>query len=217
MKTTILILKFLVLTNFSFGQTFIGTQTEKFKRYNCTIRVNKDSTINFIYHRDKNGVYVDHKGTIKKLNNTLYRISATMTIGQFYMKSYDNDNIYIKINPNIARQLDKIQIEYANGKNSKQLQGYDRFENPIGLLKIPVDKKLFNAKIGTNFITITINRKNFLSDNFLSFRIPYGSAASFTSGKKTEFNIVIKGNQLWTVGKPPLQTGYFKLKKKSGT
>jgi len=207
----------LISASVSFGQTFIGKQSDKLKRYNCTFRINKDSSINFIYDRDFNGVYAEHNGTINKINDTLYRVSATMTTGQFYMKSFYNDTIYIQLDSNIARQLDKIQIEYTDGKTRKQLQGYDRTGQPIDLLKIPVDKKLFNEKKGVNYITITINRKNFLTDNFLSFKIPFGSAASFTSGQKTTFDVVIKGNKLWTVGKPPLQTGHFKLDKKSGT
>ena len=136
----------LISVSVSFGQTFIGKQSEKLKRYNCTFRINKDSSINFIYDREFNGVYGEHYGTIKQVNDTLYRISATMTIGQFYMKSFDNDTIYIQLDSIIARQLDKIEIEYSDRKTRKQFQGYDRMGNPIGLLKVPVDKKLFNAE-----------------------------------------------------------------------
>lgn len=115
------------------------------KAYNCTIRINKDSTINFIYNRHKNVVYAEHFGTIKKVNDTLFHISATMTIGQFYMKSYNNDTIYIQIDSSIAKQLDVIEVEYSNRTNRKQLQGYDNLGKPIRLLKIPIDKKLFNG------------------------------------------------------------------------
>ena len=217
MKISILTLMFLISVNVLFGQTFIGKQSDKLKRYNCSFHINKDSSINFIYDRNFNGVYGDHYGSIKKINDTLYRVSATMTIGQFYMKSFDNDTIYIQLDSIIARQLDKIQLAYTDGKTREQLQGYDRMGNPIRLLKILVDKKLFNEKKGIDFITITINRKNFLTDNFLSFKIPFGSAASFTSLQKITFDAVIKNNKLWTIGQPPLQTGHFKLDKKSGT
>jgi hypothetical protein len=212
MRKLIILLTFILPNTLLFGQTFFGNSTDKMKAYNCTIRINKDSTINFIYDRQSNGVYGEHIGTLSKINDTLYRISATMTIGQFYMKSFDKDTIYIQLDSNIARQLDKIQVEYSDGKTRKQLQGYDRLGNPIGLLKIPIDKKLFNEKKGTDFITITINRKNFLTDNFLSFKIPFGSAASFTKGQQEEFYVVIKSGQLFTTGNPPLQTGHFKLK-----
>lgn len=209
----LIILLTLILTNtVLFGQTLFRTSKDKMKAYNCTLRINKDSTINFIYESQSNGVYGEHIGMINKINDTLYRISATMTIGQFCMKSYDKDTIYIQLDSIIARQLDKIQIEYSDGKTRKQLQGYDRSGNPIGLLKMPVDKKLFNEKKGKDFITITINRKNFLTDSFLSFRIPFGSAASFTKGQQEEFYVVIKNGQLFATGNPPLQTGHFKLK-----
>jgi hypothetical protein len=136
-----------------------------------------------------------------------------MTIGQFTMKSFNNDSLYIQLDSNIASQLDKIQVEYADGKTRKQLQGYDKSGNPIPLLKIPIDKILFNERKGTDYLTLTINRKNILTENLLSFKIPYGSAASFTSGQKEEFDIVIKNNQLYSTNNLPLQTGHIKLTK----
>jgi len=214
MKIFTLLLLFFIPIYSSSAQTFMGKQQGRLKSYDCTIRINKDSTVNFIYQKDKGRVYGDYKGIVKKLNDTLYHISSRMSIGQFCMKSFDNDTIYIQLDPNIARRLDKIEVEYANGKDRELLQGYDKLGKPIKLLKIPVNKKLFNAKAGTDFIKITINRKNFLSDNFLSFIVPFGWAASFTSGREAEFDVVIKGNQLWTVGKALLQTDHFKLKMK---
>jgi hypothetical protein len=192
------------------GQTFVGTST---KLYNCTIRINKDSTVNFIYDRDNNGVYGEHIGTIKRINDTLFHISATMTIGQFYMKSFEEDTLYIAIDKTIALELDKISIIYSN-KTQKHFAGYDKQGQSIDLLKIPIDKKLFNKQKGTNIVTIIINRKNFLSDNFLTFEIPFGSAASFTKGQQEDFYVVIKEGQLYTTKNQPLQTGHFKLKMK---
>ncbi|WP_417356860.1 hypothetical protein [Flavobacterium sp.] len=213
MKTYTLTLFFLIFINITHGQTFSNKQSDKLKSYNCSLRIKKDSTVNFIYNRDDNGVYGEYIGTIKKVNDTLHRLSLTMTIGQFYMRSLHKDTIYIQLDNKIAIYLDKIQIAYSDGTASKVLQGYDRKKNPIRLLKIPVNKKLFNNKKGKDYVNITINRKNFISDNFLSFKIPFGSSASFTCGEKEEFDIVIKNKQLWTVGQPPLQTGDFKLEK----
>ncbi|MGY3051823.1 hypothetical protein ACVWYG_000010 [Pedobacter sp. UYEF25] len=214
MRKIIILLTFILPNTLLFGQTFVGTSTDKLKAYNCTIRVNKDSTINFIYNKHSNVVYGEHIGTISKVSDTLYKISATMTIGQFLFQSPFKDTIYVQLDSTIARQADKIQFEYSYGKTRKQLQGYDRLRNAIGLFKIPVDKNIFKEKKGTDFITLTIDRKNFLTDNFLSFTIPFGSAASFTKGQLEAFYVVIKNGQLYTIGNPPLQTGHFKLKEK---
>jgi hypothetical protein len=215
MRQLFLIGYLLLLIDISiYGQTYSGASTDK--NYNCLLRINKDSTINFIYDRSNNGIYGEHIGAIKQIDDTLFHISATMTIGQFYMKSFDNDTIYIQLDSCIATQLDKIEVEYSNGTTRKQFQGYNNVGKPIGILKIPVDKKLYSRNKGTDFITITINRKNFLTDKFLTFKIPFGSAASFTCNYKLDFDIVIKGEQLWTVGQAPLQTGKFKLKRKNG-
>lgn len=214
MKIIILTLIFFISVNISFGQTYINKKLDKSNKYNYSFRINKDSTINFIYEKNYEGEYGDHTGKIKKINDTLFRVSAIMIVSQFSIKSFNNDTIYIQLESNIARQLDAIEIKYSDNKTREQLQGYDRMGKPIEILKIPVKKKLFNNKKGKNFITITINRKNFLSDNFLSFKIPFGSSASFSSGQKNEFDVVIKNNKLWTVGKPPLQIGHFKVDKK---
>src|SRR5690606_10146984 len=136
-----------------------------------------------------------------------------MTIGQFYMKSYHLDTLYISIDSTIARELDKISIEFSN-KTQKHFAGYDKKGEPISLLKIPIDKSIFNNRKGTNTVKLIINRKNILSDNFLTFEIPFGSAASFTKGDKEDFYVVINNEQLNTIKSAPLQTGNFKLKRK---
>lgn len=212
MRKLFILLICIIVSAVSYGQTYIGASTDNQQAYTCAMRIYKDSTIHFIYNRQNNSIYGEYSGTIHHIQDTLYRITATMTVGQFFMKSFAPDTFYIQLDSNIARQLDKIQVEYTDGSTRKQLQGYDRAGNPISLLKIPIDKKLFNEKKGTNFATITINRKNFLSDNFLSFTIPFGSAASFTSGQHEAFYVVIQHDQLISAGEPPVQTGHFQLK-----
>lgn len=203
----------LTLSNAStFGQTFVGTSADKMDAYNFALRINKDSTINFIYDRDYQSLYGEYNGRIVKLNDTLYRILATMMIRQSCMKSFNLDTFYIQIYKSIATQLDEIQFEYSDGKTRKQLQVYDSLCDPIRLLKIPVDKKLLNRKEGMDFVTITINRKNFLTDNFLSFKIPFGSASVLEAGQLVNFNVVIKNGELYTTGEPIWFYRHIRLK-----
>ena len=210
LKNLVILLTLILVNIVALGQTFVGTSTDL---YNCTIRINKDSTINLIYDIENNSVYGEYLGTIKQVNDTLFHILATMTIGQFYMKTFYEDTLYIAIDSTIALELDKISIRYTN-KTSKHFAGYDKQGQPIDLLKIPVDKKIFNRQKGTDIVTIIINRKNFLSDNFLTFEIPFGSASSFTKGQQEDFYVVFKNGQLYTTKNKPLQTGHFKLNRK---
>lgn len=206
----IIVLVIVSLTNsLLFCQTYIGKSKEN--SYDCIVRISKDSTINFIYSRDDNGIYGEHKGLLKRINDTLFHILAVMTVGQFYMKPYHNDTIYIHIDSSIAKELDVIEIEYSDRKTRTQLQGYDNFHNPITMLKIPINKTLFNTKKGKDYINITINKKNPISGIFLNFRIPYGSAADFTKNEIVDFDVIIKNKLLSTIGEPPLQTGHFQL------
>lgn len=159
-------------------------------------------------------LYGEYIGRIVKLNDSVYNISATMTIGQSCMKSFNLDTFYIQLYEKTATQLDKMQFAYSDGKTKKQLTLYDSLGNPIRLLKIPVDEKLFNFKKGMDYITITINRKNFLSDSFLSFNIPFGSASIFFFGKHLNFNVIIKNGELYSTGALEQWNNYrpFRLK-----
>ena len=202
---------FLFSSYAAFGQIFTGTSTDKVNAYNCTIRINQDSTVNFVYHSKGNGIYAEHEGRIVQLNDSLFHIDATLTIGQFYMKSYHEDTLYIKMDSTIALYLDKILVAYSNG-SFKNYQGYDSIGNSLRHLKIPIDKTIFNAKKGNNFVNITINRRNLITYELLSFEIPFGAAVWFTKGEKLAFDVIIKNEQITTTALPPLQTGHFRLK-----
>ncbi len=221
MRLPFAILIILLTTLNLFGQTYTGDAIDKSQLYNFLLRINKDSTINFIYNKDENGVYAEYMGNIKRGNDSLYHISATMLIGQHYMKSpcmyyYEGsskaDSIYIQIDSTIARELDVIEIAYSNN-TYQQFQGYDEKGNLIKYLKIPIDHRKFNNKNGTNFIKININKKNLVTGKWLSFKIKYGSGASFRKGEQLDFDIVIKKESVYSVGTPILYIGHFKLKK----
>jgi len=137
MRKLIIILTLTLSNASTFGQTFVGTTDknpyQKGDEYSLELLINIDSTINFIFYRDYQSVYGEFNGRIVKLNDTLYRISATMMFRQTCMKSFNLDTFYIQIYNSIATQLDTIQFEYSDGKTRKQFKGYDSLYNPIGL------------------------------------------------------------------------------------
>jgi len=212
MKKIIFILILSLSSILTFGQTFKGLSTNG--HYNCLFQINSDSTITYIYDRDNNGIYAEYVGEIRKLNDSTYSVKAKLAIGQYYMKSFNKDTLYIQLDPRIARTLDVIEVEYSNKKNRKQFQGYDNKGIPIRLLKFPINKGLFNQDEGTNFVTITVNRKNRITGDWVSFRIPFGSAASITKGAEIEFEVIIKDRELRSIGNKLTQTGHIKLKRK---
>ncbi len=196
----------------SYGQTYKATQPEPQKRYNILLRINGDSTVNFIYDRDENAVYAEHTGTIKKLNDTLFHISVNLTFGQYSMKSPFDDTLVIQTDTTLLRELDKITLIYSNGL-MKILRSYDISWFQYVSINFPIDKNLFNDKKGTNHIVIHIDRKNPVTAKQLKFKIPFGSSTSFTTGQKVEFDITITHNKIKTSGSPPGQTGNFILTK----
>ncbi len=206
---------FIVLSSvLSFGQTFEGYSTDEDKSYHCLLQIKSDSSVFYIYDRSQNGIYAEYVGKIRKLTDSTFRVKAELAIGQYYMKSFNKDTLYIQLDPKIARALDKVEIEYSNKKDRKQLQGYDRKGQPIALLKIPIDKELFNSEKGTDYVKITVNRKNRITGEWVSFIIPFGSAASITANDEIEFEVKMKDGTIETIGKKNIQTGHIKLKKK---
>ncbi len=211
-----LILNFLIILTSvltSFGQTFEGSSIDN-KSYHCLLQIKPDSSITYIYDRDQNGIYAEYIGKIEKLTDSTYRIKADLAIGQYYMKSFSKDTLYIQLDSNIARTLDKIEVEYSNKKNRQQLQGYDRIGQPISLLKIPINKELFNSKEGTDYVKITVNRKNRITGEWIFFIIPFGSAASITNSKNIDYTVKMNNGIIETIGHRPIQTGHIILKKK---
>ncbi|MEM9981732.1 MAG: hypothetical protein AAF734_04490 [Bacteroidota bacterium] len=208
------IVTFLIIlsSTLSYGQTFEG-YSEK-RDYHCLLQIKPDSSITYIYDRDQNGTYAEYVGKIRKLTDSTYKIKAALMIGQYYMKSFYKDTLYIRLDPKIARTLDKIEVEYADKKSRKLFQGYDQKGQPIPLLKIPIDQELFNSNKGTDYVTITVNRKNRITGEWVSFTIPYGSAASITKGREIDFTVKIKHGIITSIGEEIIQTGHMKLKKK---
>lgn len=78
-------------------QTYIGTSVDANKSYNTSLKINKDSTINFFHTSNDNGIYAEYIGEIETITNSIFHIAAKMTIGQYYIKSFNSDTIYIQI------------------------------------------------------------------------------------------------------------------------
>jgi hypothetical protein len=73
------------------GSVFTGISKDS---YRCLLKVNSDGTVCFAYSLRLNEVYSEYKGSIKKLNDTLYHVSVVMNFGQFpQMRLYTRDTI----------------------------------------------------------------------------------------------------------------------------
>jgi hypothetical protein len=210
----ILIITFIISSiQFSYGQIFTGYHNENNSIHDLTFRIKKDSTINLIYQINNKAVYAEYIGKIKRINDTLYSVSGKLITSQYFMKAPYEDSITIQMDSAIARQIDKISIEYSNGETI-DISKYDKKWREFYGISIPNKMLLYNAKKNKNYIFITINRKNNITDEFLKFQIPFGSASYFSTGDLIAFEIVIKHNFAWIIGEPPVEFGNLKMKKK---
>ncbi len=197
--------------NHLFGHDFTGHSEYQYK---CFLNVYKDGAVKYIYESSNKGVFAEHDGSIKEINDSVFQVQTKLTFGQFTMKSFNLDTFYISIDKKLISELNKISVKFSDN-TKKHFTCYDRYGEPITLIKIPVDKKIFNNKTGSNKVVIILNRKNGITNKPLIFEIPYGSAASFMEGDKNDFYVILKNDELRTTKRVPEQTGHFKLKRNS--
>ena len=205
----------IVLTVLSFkeatGQIYSGISNDG--NYNCQLEINRDSTIKLIYDRDQNGIYAQNWGRIRRKNDTSFVIEGFMRLGQFYMKTPHPDTLYIQVEGEKFLRIEKVTVIYSNGTVNK-------LKAPKGLgrqydYKLRINDRLFNSSPGNDFVTISIPVPKNVSKDDLHFRIPYGSAASFTAGHRFQIEIVIIGQEVKTIGNVTEQVGHFRVKKKN--
>ena len=203
MKRLVLIIFILVIVGHNLlSQTFTGNSTDK--SYKCSLKINKDSSIIFIYDDPRGYVFCEHEGKIHKINDTLFHVSCTLTYGQFIQMSWNSDSMRIQMDEPILKLIDSITVKYKNGQVKKFL--------------IAKNLRHICFRTDKSYVMVTTNHKNQITNRKNNFIIPFRSDASFISGEKEEFDVIIKGNSLKTTGsKTVLQTGHFKLIKNKAT
>lgn len=195
-----------------FSQTYTGQSRDKRDGYSCSLKIQADSSVLFIYSQGLNETFAEYSGIIKKRNDSLYHVSATMTFGKFdIMRLYvipddgkPSPGDYVTIDSTFLRLFGPVSIIYANGLSKK-------YNEPGPFL---LDTKLFNKKAGSDFYTISTSTTNKITGKKLSFYTSVNSSPDFEHGDHLEFYLVLKGNTLSSSGNPPQQTGHFRMTKK---
>lgn len=195
-----------------FSQTYTGRSVDKRDGYACSLKILPDSSVLFIYSRGLNETFAEYAGSIKKRNDSLYHVSATMTFGKFdimrlYALSDDgkpSPGDYVTIDSAFLRLFGPVSIIYANGLSKK-------YNEPGPFL---LDTKLFNHKTGSDFYTISTSTTHKITGKKLSFYTNSRSSPEFERGDHLAFDLVLKGNTYSSSGNTPPQTGHFRMTKK---
>lgn len=195
-----------------FSQTYAGQSKNKHAGYSCSLKIQPDSSVLFIYSRGLNETFAEYAGSIKKRNDSLYHISATMTFGKFdIMRLYvipddgkPSPGDYVTIDSAFLRLFGPVSIIYANGLSKK-------YNEPGPFL---LDTKLFTKKTGSDFYTISTSTTNKITGKKLSFYTHVNSSPEFERGDHLEFYLVLKGNTFSSSGNPPPQIGHLRMTKK---
>lgn len=173
--------------------------------YLCYLKISPGNKVLFTYQNEGNDSYGEHSGTIKAINDSTYHVSSKLTFGAFVFKPINRDSLWISVDP--PSLIDKNTI-LARYENEDLMTG--RKTNKTGMTFV-IDDRLFNEYIPAYILT---DHTHPITGEGLTITASYGCAYSFVEGDPVEFDIVISGNSLYTIGDDDaLQTGHFRLKK----
>lgn len=173
--------------------------------YLCYMKISPDNRILFTYETKGNYVYGEHAGTIKAINDTLFRVSCELTFGQFVCKAPELDSLMIMVDPPSLIDKKSILVQYEN----EDLMTKHRID-PSGIT-FTFDPNLYNEHTPARILT---DHMHPITGNALTIKASFGSGYDFVRGDKMEFNVVISGDSIYTVNEEAaFQTGPIKLKK----
>ena len=166
--------------------------------YKCHLKIAPDSSVVFVYELEGNHAYGEHRGRVQSVGDSLLRFNMKLMWGQFLMKSWNEDTLYLRLGDTNVIDKDALIVQYANGQ---RLHPYVFDE---GIMKYPVNRKLF---VVGKPITILTNHIHPFTQEPIVIEVTYRSSADFVFGYEHEFEALIMGDRLITVGRKPYQTG----------
>lgn len=174
--------------------------------YVCYLKIFPDNSVIFTYQTAGNSTYGEHSGTIKAINDTLFRVSCELTFGQFSCKAPNLDSLMIFIDPPALIDHNSILVQYEN----EELMTRPRVDQSG--ISFPFDRELFNERTPAYILT---DHPHPITNEALTIKASFGSAYDFMRGDKIEFDVVISGDSLYSVNEQAgFQTGPFQLKRR---
>ncbi len=173
--------------------------------YLCYLKISPGNKVLFTYETEGNSMYAEHSGTIKAINDSTYHISCNLTFGQFVCKPSNLDSLMIFVDPPSLIDMKSIMVQYENGDlmKGKRIDG--------SKLSFAIDDRLFNEYTPAAILT---DHTHPITGNALTIKASFGCAYDFMRDDDEEFDVVISGDSLYTVGENTVfQTGSFRLKK----
>lgn len=174
--------------------------------YLCYLKILPGNRIVFTYQNQGNSSYGEHSGTIKSINDSTFHISSELTFGQFACKAPAPDTLSIFVDPPSLIDKKSILVQYEN----EELMTKPKITKAG--LAFAFDDRLFNEYTPAYILT---DHTHPITGEALKIKASFGSGYDFVQGDKVEFDIVISGDSLYTIGDDAVfQTGHFRLKNK---
>ena len=172
--------------------------------YLCYLKILPGNRVVFTYQNEGNSSYGEHSGIIKSINDSTFHISSELTFGQFACKAPALDALSIFVDPPSLIDKKSILVQYEN----EALMTKPKITK-TGLAFV-FDDRLFNEYTPAYILT---DHTHPITGEALKIKASFGSGYDFVQGNQVEFDIVISGDFLYTIGDDAaFQTGHFKLK-----
>lgn len=172
--------------------------------YLCYLKILPGNKVIFTYQNEGNSSYGEHTGTIKTINDSTFHVSCKLTFGQFACKAPALDTFSIFVDPPSLIDKKSILVQYEN----EELMTKPKITKTG--LAFAFDDQLFNEYTPAYILT---DHMHPITGEALKIKASFGSGYDFVQGDQVEFDIVISGDSLYTIGDDAaFQTGHFKLK-----
>jgi len=208
---------FFFMIKLAVSHEYEGTSDNKFQ---ISLKIEKDSSISLIYYQFQK-VYAEYSGKITKTNESTLYLSAMRTLGNYFVYiPYKfsptppftvSDTDYLQIDTPFVQPADTVMITYANGTsvNFVPLNKQGKLDT------LTLNKKLFNKKKGFDFYTITLKRKNKITNKPLVFRMEPNLVFGAIASEPMRVYLKIKNESIPSLEGFFSEIGDFKLKKKA--
>lgn len=178
---------------FTTGQALYSGKYNKY-HYKWDLKVNNDSTIVLVR---SGSTYDEYAGAIKRINDTLFNIKASLIFCQTKCRAIGDSLFYLTVDSTIRRAQSVIKLSYPNNKIVEHsIKDKDN-------IVVPLNKKLFDSNPDKNYFYVSLGHKNPITKEEVISRYSltdeYCMAAYAEA--KVDFNVKIKNGVLKSEGK----------------
>ncbi len=172
------------------GQKIYSGICGEFK-HNWTLKIGVDNSVIMTRNIDNSG-YEEYFGTIQRVSDSIFNITAKLTYGQSICRSLGDSILYVSLDTVMQKKILNVFLINKNGRLiSVSIDKRNRFN-------IPLDKHFYSSDKDNNFFQIFAGHKNPISGKIVTTYLYYGigSCLEFFTGNESKFNVIVNKDKI---------------------